>query len=51
MNFIGKRLALMGLISGLFFFATADAAQARNYFISPKGDNSDGLTWKTAYPI
>jgi hypothetical protein len=31
------------------FFLTASAAEARNYYISPQGNNTTGLSWATAY--
>jgi len=39
--------AFTALFAALFF--SAAPAHARNYFVSPNGDNSDGLSWKTAY--
>ncbi|MBS1992099.1 MAG: hypothetical protein JSS83_16370 [Cyanobacteria bacterium SZAS LIN-3] len=51
MHRIPPTLKLLGHAAACaaIFFSAVEAAQARNYYVSPTGDNSDGLSWKTAY--
>jgi hypothetical protein len=44
---INRSLIFLALFA-LFFFTSAGAAQARDWYVSPKGDNTTGLSWKTA---
>jgi len=53
MSTIPLALKALGVAAGLSIFSAAaalyDPAEARNYYVSPSGDNSDGLSWQTAY--
>lgn len=43
------KLGLSLVVPSLLILTMAHAAEARNFYVSPQGDNSDGLSWKTAF--